>query len=234
VEQARVHVVPNAFDVDKVRGRVRSTELESRFGLDGKCVFGFVGWFDRWDRLDFLIDCYADVLTRHPSARLLLVGDGPVTPALQARVSELGIADSVVFTGAVPRQEVFEYMALLDIAVLPHSNDFGSPVVMFEFMGLRIPVVAPRLGPILDVQRDGETALLFAPLDASRCKEAIERLIESPVLRNELAERAYRRLTAEHTWHRNARRILEAAGLSPPGELNAAVDASAQTVPHRP
>ncbi len=84
---------------------------------------------------------------------------------------------------------------------------------MFEFMGLRIPVVAPRLEPILDVQRDGETALLFDPLDRAQCGAAIERLLASPGLRQEMAARAYAKLVAEHTWHQNAAQIIEAAGL---------------------
>ena len=213
LDPARVHVVPNAFNVDKVKGRTRKPELVEQYGLAGKTVFGFVGWFDHWDRLDLLIDVYADLLPRHPQARLLLIGDGPVTPSLRERARERGVEDKVIFTGAVPRQQVFDYISMLDIAVLPHSNDFGSPVVMFEFMGLRIPVVAPRLEPILDVQRDNETALLFDPLDRQQCMAAIERLLQSPDLRTRLAEQAWAQLVAEHTWQRNASHILESTGL---------------------
>ncbi len=212
VDAARVLVVPNAFDVNKVKGRARKSELVEQYGLAGKTVFGFAGWFDHWDRLDLLIEVYADLLPRHPNARLLLIGDGPVTPSLRERARALGVLDNVVFTGAVPRQQVFDYISLLDIAVLPHSNDFGSPVVMFEFMGLRIPVVAPRLEPILDVQRDGETALLFDPLDRHQCTLAVERLLVSPEQRRTLAENAYAKLIAEHTWQQNAGHILESVG----------------------
>ena len=211
VEAARVLVVPNAFDVNKVQGRSRNNSLVREYGLEGKTVFGFVGWFDHWDRLDMLIEVYAGLLPRHPDARLLLIGDGPVTPSLRQRAHELGIADKVIFTGAVARQQVFDYISLLDIAVLPHSNDFGSPVVMFEFMGLRIPVIAPRLEPILDVQRDGETALLFEPLDSKQCMAAVERLLVSPEQRRVLAENAYARLVAEHTWQQNAAHIVASA-----------------------
>jgi glycosyltransferase involved in cell wall biosynthesis len=128
-------------------------------------------------------------------------------------VAERGVAKDVVFTGAVPRTEVLNYLNLLDVAVLPHSNDFGSPVVMFEFMALRKPVVAPRLPPIEDVHQDGDTALLFKPLDAAECRAAIERMLDEPGLAPAIADRAFRRLTERHTWRRNAELILEAAGL---------------------
>lgn len=215
VPEARVDVAPNAFDVAKVQGRGRSPELARRLGLEGCTVVGFAGWFSAWDRLDLLVSIFAELLPRHPEARLLLIGDGAVAPELKQQAEALGIADRVVFTGAVPRAEVYDYIALLDVAVLPHSNDFGSPVVMFEFMGLKVPLVAPRLDPILDVQRDGETALLFDPLDAAQCAAAVERLLGSQELRKAIAERAYALLVREHAWTRNARRILVSAGLEP-------------------
>lgn len=213
VPDAKVHVVPNAFNVAKVKGIARDEALAARLGLSGKRVLGFAGWFDRWDRLDFFIDVFAQVRASHPGVALMLVGDGPVLVEARRAVAERGVAADVVFTGAVPRAEVLNYLNLLDIAVLPHSNDFGSPVVMFEFMALRKPVVAPRLAPIEDVHRDGETAMLFKPLDVAQCRAAIERLLDDPALAAAIADRAYAQLTERHTWRRNAELILEAAGL---------------------
>lgn len=217
VEGSRVHVTPNAFSMDRL-GRVhrRRDDLLDRFGLRGKTVVGFAGWFDRWDRLDLLVDAAAKLKSRHPDLKLLLIGDGPVMPALTAQVERLGFSDSVIFTGAVSRAEVYDYISLLDVAVFSHSNDFGSPVVMFEFMGLSIPVVAPALPPILDVHERHDTALLFPPLDADACLRQIERLVESPELRASLAARAHDLLLRNHTWDSNARQILLHAGLSGP------------------
>ena len=214
VDPDRVRLAANAFDVGRVKDHQRCTALQEQLGLGGKTVFGFAGWFDAWDRLDMLVDACAELAQRHDDARLLLIGDGPVVPALREQVQRLGLRDKVVFTGAVPRQRVFDYIALLDVAVLAHSNSFGSPVVMFEFMGLRVPVVAPRLAPILDVQRDGETALLFDPLDRQQCVAAIERLFASVSLRRSLAEAAWALLAAEHTWQRNATEVLASAGFA--------------------
>lgn len=214
VPDARVRVVPNAFDAGKLSARARQPELRERYRLDGRVVVGFAGWFDRWDRLDILIDVAAELKLEYPQLALLLIGDGPVAPALRAHAAQRGIEGDVVFTGAVPRTEVHDYINLLDIAVLPHSNDFGSPVVMFEFMALRKPIVAPRLEPILDVHRDGVTALLFDPLNAAGLAAAVRRYLRDPTLRQTIADRAYTKLRTEHTWDRNAAAILEAAGIA--------------------
>ena len=214
VPEARVHVVPNAFNVEKVRGIVRDEALAAKLGLAGRRVMGFAGWFDRWDRLDFFIDVFIQVRAKHSDVALMLVGDGPVLDEARRAVADRGAAGDVVFTGAVPRAQVLNYLNLLDIAVLPHSNDFGSPVVMFEFMALKKPVVAPRLPPIEDVHVDGRTARLFKPLDVDQCRDAIERMLEDPAQAQAIADRAYAQLTERHTWKRNAEMILEAAGLT--------------------
>jgi glycosyltransferase involved in cell wall biosynthesis len=213
VPEARLHLVPNAFDIAKVEGIAKSTELVRTLGLASRLVVGFAGWFDHWDRLDFFVEVFRELKKSHSHITLLLVGDGPVLAEARQLVDAYGLAGDVVFTGPVPRSRIYDYLALIDIAVLPHSNDFGSPVVMFEFMGLRKPLVAPRLAPIQDVHRDGDTALLFDPLNISQCRDAINRLIMSPALRAELAERAYLKVSTQHTWSRNAELILRSAGI---------------------
>ena len=216
VDAQRVHVVPNAFDMERVRGRVRRPALIDQFKLHGRVVFGFAGWFDHWDRLDLLFNVFLSLRAKHPQLALLLIGDGPGLGELRQRVATEKLAADVILTGAVARRDVLDFIALLDIAVLPHSNNFGSPVVMFEFMGLGIPVVAPRLGPILDVMQDGQTALLFDPLDAAQCAQAVEKLVTSPGLRRTLSSQALAKLLTEHTWLRNAEKILLAAKLAAP------------------
>lgn len=213
VAPERVQVVPNAFDMARVARVKRDPGLAAQCGVEDSLVIGFVGWFDDWDRLDLLIHALARMLPSHPRLKLMLVGDGPVAGRLQGLAATEGVAAAVKFTGAVPRARVLDYASLLDIAVLPHSNEFGSPVVMFEFMGLGIPVVAPRLGPILDVHADGRTALLFEPLNEQQMQAAILALVDSAELRAEVAERALEKLQRDHSWARNARRILEAAAL---------------------
>lgn len=209
----RVHVVPNALDVNKAKNMGKNPVLVSQYGLRNKLVVGFAGWFDQWDRLDFFVAVFRALRKSHENLRLLLIGDGPVLAGIKKLVANDNLAGDVIFTGPVTRNQIYEYLSLIDIAVLPHSNDFGSPVVMFEFMGLRIPVVAPKLPPIEDVHVNGETALLFKPLNVEMCRRAIEQLVISPELRHQIAQRAHKKLQTDHTWERNASLILESAGL---------------------
>ena len=204
----RVRVVPNAVDPERFARVTPDEDLKERLGLRGRTVIVVAGWFDRWDRLDFLIDALARIAARFTAVSLLVVGDGPVLSTARRRIEELGLNGNVVFAGAIPRHQVLSILALGDIAVLPHSNEFGSPVVMFEFMGLQVPVVAPRLPPIEDVHVDGDTALLFRPLDVADFVAKLETALGSLDLRRSMALRAFEKLKREHTWECNALQIL--------------------------
>jgi glycosyltransferase involved in cell wall biosynthesis len=217
VPRERIVVAPNGFDVSRIHLAESRATMRARLGYDGSLVVGFAGWFVPWDRLDFLIEVFAAAQTQVPSLRLCLVGDGPTARELVAGLRGSPLEHCVMLTGAVPRERVYDYIQTFDIGILPHSNSFGSPVVMFEMMGLRVPIVAPRLAPIEDVHVDGSTALLFEPLDQAGCLQKLLALAQSADLRRSIAEASFAKLNREHTWLYTAKRILAALPDAAPG-----------------
>ena len=205
----KLYVLPNAIDPAIVSVTMDIEKLRNSLGLKEKTVIGFAGWFDSWDRLDFLLEVYLQLHEDFPDLAVLLIGDGPALVELKNIVAERKLEDSVIFTGAVPKKDMFNYLSLLDIAVLPHSNKFGSPVILFEMMSLKKPIVAPRLAPIEDVLTDGENALLFEPLHRSDCAASIRKYLESNETRTQFAENSFNLLMSEHTWVNNSRKIVE-------------------------
>jgi len=211
VPATRVVVVPNGFDIERIRITTSREQMRARNGFaDEHIVIGFAGWFVPWDRVDFMVQVFTEALRELPQLRLCLVGDGDAAREALAQLHGTGLEGSVVLTGGVPRGQVYDYIQMFDIGMLPHSNLFGSPIVMFEMMGLKVPVLAPRLPPIEDVHVNDETALLFQPLDPQECLGQLLRLGRSAELRKLLRERAFTRLSMEHTWRRTAQRILAA------------------------
>jgi glycosyltransferase involved in cell wall biosynthesis len=206
----RLVVVPNGFEMKRLEKRRDRAAVRRELGIDDGIVIGFAGWFDRWDRLDFLVDIFNELKRTHPNLKLCLVGAGPAAEELGVKVKTSPYSADIVLTGAVPRADVYSFIQTFDIGVLPHSNVFGSPIVMFEMMGLGIPLVMPKLPPIEDVHRDGDTALLFTPLDFDGCRAALSRLVEDPALRADLSARALALLTGTYTWKETGRRIIAA------------------------
>jgi glycosyltransferase involved in cell wall biosynthesis len=78
--------------------------------------------------------------------------------------------------GRVPRDSVAWYIAAADICVIPDSNNFGSPIVLFEYMAMGKPVIAPNIGTINCVIVDGESGVLFNARDEQSFRAKIIRL----------------------------------------------------------
>lgn len=209
VPAERVHVIANAVD-DAAFGSTNGggAEVRRRLGLVGKVVVGYVGAINFWRRLDLLVGAFAELAPRHPSAHLLLIGDGPDRAAIEEDARARGLADRVTFTGKVAHADIASHLGAIDIAVIPHSNTYGSPMKLFEYMAAGRLVVAPWLPPIVSVIGDGDGGVLFPPLDRAGLGRALDGLLGDPERRATLGARAREKVLGEYVWRRHAATIL--------------------------
>jgi glycosyltransferase involved in cell wall biosynthesis len=144
-----------------------------------------------------------------PGIRLLIIGDGPHRPALEAQAASLG--DHVQFMPPVPPSQVAQAMHRLDALILPSrttpvwKEQFGR--VLVEAMACRVPVIGSDSGAIPEVL--GEAGLVFSEGDVAALADCLHRLIESPGLRRELAERGYERAMRCYTQERIAEQTVD-------------------------
>lgn len=202
-----VHVIPNAVDSQVIETVETGEDIRNHYKFNGNIVVGFAGWFDAWDRLDLLIDVVRDVHNEYPFVRLILVGNGPVVPMLTEQIRNNKLEEVVFLTGPVPRSQVLSYIAAMDICVLPDSNVFGSPIVLFEFMGMGKAVIAPDLLPIRDIIEDGTDGLIVQRGDPHSLRQALSLLVSNHALRLELGARARQKVVDKHTWHENGKQV---------------------------
>ncbi|MDP9370186.1 MAG: glycosyltransferase, partial [Chloroflexota bacterium] len=149
---------------------------------------------------------------------LLIVGEGPERPALEALASDLGIGPSTTFTGAIPHEEVPGYLAAMDIAVAPYderTDFYFSPLKLFEYMAASRPVVAADIGQIRDCVRHGETGLLYPPGDVVGLADALAVLIDDSQLAATIGRAGQEGVQAHHTWEGNARAVAAVASALP-------------------
>jgi glycogen synthase len=138
------------------------------------------------------------------AAAVVLVGDGPLRPALERQAARLG-PGRVRFQGFVPHAEVPAWLAAADVLVLPSVyEELGS--VLLEAMAAGLPVVASEVGGIPDAL--GPAGLLVPPGDPAALAAAVDQVLEDPALAAELA-RAARRRAAACSWDTLAGRVLE-------------------------
>ncbi len=166
----------------------------------------FVGNFKPWQRVDLLIDALAGL---EDDTRVLLAGGGD-TAALRARADELRVADRVQFLGPLDRARVQDLMRKSRVLVLPHSNDYGSPMKLFEYLASGRPAVLPDLPNVREVVTHEEHALLFSPGDHLELAQCLRRLLADRELRLRLGAHGRALVCGNYTWRKNAERTLAA------------------------
>jgi glycosyltransferase involved in cell wall biosynthesis len=205
----KIAVIPNGVDPERFAA---VSAVATRSAESDALTLGFVGSLKPWHGLDRLIDAFAVFRYRHPASRLLIVGDGPERAACEERASALGLDASLIFTGAVPAEQVPGLLAAIDIAVAPYPPSAGfyfSPLKVYEYMAAGRAVVASRIGQIDGLIEDGVTGRLYPPGDQGALIEVLDQLARSPDERARLGAAARAKVSAEHTWRSVAQRILE-------------------------
>jgi glycosyltransferase involved in cell wall biosynthesis len=223
-------VMPNGIDPRKFHPGISGEAVRRRYGLEGAVVLGFAGWFRHWHKLEMLLEVFREQQLDARGARLLLIGDGEGALALRRYVEQHGLQRAVILTGPVPRRDIAEHVAALDLAVQPSATDYSCPVKIIEYLAMAKPVLAPDQPNMRELLQHERTALLFAPGDRAQLGAALLRLVSDPPLRRRLGGAGYRELLGRRLlWSANAARTL--ALLAPPAAQPA--PASQATPSHR-
>jgi glycosyltransferase involved in cell wall biosynthesis len=207
-----VVVVPNAVDVDRFVPRPRDDALAASLGIEpGETVLGYVSTLSVYEGIRYLIEAAALLRDRGRRVRVLLVGDGEERAALEAEAGRLGLDDgTVIFTGRVPHADIQRYYSIIDVFVVPRTNDRVSrlvtPLKPFEAMALERAVVVSGVDALLEIVSDGETGLTFRPEDPVNLADVLEPLLEDPGRRAALGSAARAWVAAHRTWRQNGER----------------------------
>jgi glycosyltransferase involved in cell wall biosynthesis len=132
-----------------------------------------------------LLRAVARLAQSFPACRLLLVGDGPSRPMLEAMARELDIGGRVTFAGVQPQYPSLH--ALAEIATLTSTSE-GFPNTLVEAMALAKAVVATDVAGIRDAVRPGVNGLLVPPGDDAALAGAFARLLADPALARALGD----------------------------------------------
>jgi glycosyltransferase involved in cell wall biosynthesis len=202
-------VSPNAVDLPRFDpARFDRDRLRAERGLEGRVVCGHIGAFAHWHGVDGFVEAIANRLEAVPELALVFVGDGKTLPAVRELIARRGLNDRVLLPGRVPHDEVASWIACMDYAVLPNSNHYGSPMKLFEFMGMGVAVVAPDYAPVAEVIADGRTGWLFPRGDAAACVERVLALARHAEERQRVGDAARDYIASERQWRNNAEQLL--------------------------
>ncbi|HYM44596.1 MAG TPA: glycosyltransferase family 4 protein [Solirubrobacteraceae bacterium] len=141
--------------------------------------------------LETLIDAFPRMLTRHPTAQLAIVGDGPDLQKLRAHTELRGTADAVHFLGSSSDPQAV--LRGLEVFVHPSWAE-AFPYVILEAMSLGRPIVASDVGGIGEAVVDGASGFLVRPRDDGALAEALLEMLDDPIRRTRMGAMALSRV----------------------------------------
>lgn len=193
----------NGLDFSREPKRHDRAAFCARVGANvapGDIVVGAAARLDPVKDLATLVRGFAAAREWHPELKLIIAGEGPERPALEALAEELGVRGAVTLAGWLDDME--EFYSALDINSLSSLSE-TFPYALTEGAAYRLPTVASAVGGIPRLIEDGKTGFLFAPGDWEKLGARLAQLASDPGLRERLGaavhERAAREFSVEAT-----------------------------------
>lgn len=154
-----------------------------------------------------LLYAFREIIIEYPTAKLLVIGDGPERSNLHKLSIKLNIQNKVEFYGV--QQDVFPYLSCLDILVLSTLYREGLGCTIIEAMSMAKPVVASNLHGIPEVVRDNVNGLLFPPGDSHAMANALLKLARDQRMLRAFGEMGKKIYQEKFTFQQMMRRLEE-------------------------
>lgn len=144
---------------------------------------------------EYLIEAMKDICKKIPSAKLVLLGDGPQLAKLKKLAKDIGVGSKVSFLGRKPHTELPEYYAASDLFVITSITDKrgvaegGPGLVTKEAMLIGKPVIGTNCGGIPDLVKNMKTGLLVDQKSSSQLAKAVIKMLSNKKFRDKLAKK---------------------------------------------
>jgi glycosyltransferase involved in cell wall biosynthesis len=204
----RIDSVPTGIDPERFRPGDRLA-ARKRLGLPAeKKLIGIVATLRSWKGHRFLLEALPE------DAGLVIVGDGPQRPMLDAQVKKLGIGYKILFAGNQP--DVVPWLQSFDVFALPSYANEGVPQALIQAMLAGLPVVTTNVGSMAELAIDGRTALVVEPQNVQALAAALKELLTNKNLSQALGANARQHCAERFSYERMLDRMesiyREAAG----------------------
>jgi glycosyltransferase involved in cell wall biosynthesis len=183
-----VETLHHGVDFQPLDAAESHLDIRSEFELPADTIIvGTVANFRRQKRHDVLLQAVERVRRARPTARFLLVGQGPLEDDARRLAEKLGVGKAVVFAGFRP--DVPRLMQAFDIFALSSEWE-GLPIALLEAMYCGKPAVVTGVGGIREAIENDKEGIVVPPNDPEALAQGMLRLIDDEELRNRLGERA--------------------------------------------
>ena len=176
VPSSRVVFVPNGIDSQKFFPVTieQHHALRERFGVGAAPLVGIIARLSDVKGHAYLIQAMNELVHGMPGVKCLIVGEGPLERELKEQVSHLKLEASVKFVKMNGRPS--ELLPMFDVVATPSLQE-GLGLSVMEAQACGVPVVASRVGGLVEAVKDGETGILVPPRDHLALADALMKIL---------------------------------------------------------
>jgi glycosyltransferase involved in cell wall biosynthesis len=206
LDEDKFIVTPNAVNLESIHvDRNLKEQITKTYDLQNYIVIGFVGSIADWHGIDILISAFIKLDDKN--LKLLIVGGGEKLSYWQKVVEDNSMNHYILFTDKVEANQVFTYIDCMDIAILPKTNNYMSPIKLFEYGIMQKAIIAPNVQSVKDVMKHKEDGMLIEPSEEG-LSEAIRFLTSHKNEASSMAKSFCLKVKNEHTWKKMAKKII--------------------------
>ncbi len=178
INKNKINVIVNALILDDFQPDKCNQTFRKQLKIsDNTCLIVNIGRLSPEKGQDIFIRSAKELLKIYEDICFVLVGIGPEQEYLQGIVSELGINNSVIFSGY--QKNMLDVYNSSDL-VVQSSYTEGMPNVVLESLLMQLPVIATDVGGTSEVLQHNETGTLIEANNLDQLTDAIKEYIEQP------------------------------------------------------
>ena len=178
IPASKISVIKNGANLNLFTPREKPAHLVEKYGMAGKTVLGYVGTIGMAHKIDFLLDCVKEL----PHCILMIMGDGAEKEAMIEKVKKENVTN-VVFIDSVSKEQVPDYVALQDLALVNLRRDplFTTviPSKIFETSAMHIPIMLGVDGEARKLVEQYGAGLYYEPENKASFLEKLNIILSS-------------------------------------------------------
>lgn len=187
----RIFMVPFGMELEDLSPREKSEELMRKLGLPPAAqTVVTVTDMAEFGEIRNLLHAFERVAIKKPTARLIVVGSGPLKKEIEYEALHLALGSRVNFVGDVSASNLGDYIALADVFVNLSARSSGIEQSLLEAMAQKKIIIGSEVSPLANVVEDGIDGFLIRPADTFTLSELLLQAFSGQIGAAEMGEHA--------------------------------------------